>query len=59
MTGKMVVESVYVRVNDVDRWWKLFDVAASTEKLAVDSTESNDTKRFADVIVSFLTPSPC
>ena len=57
MTGKMVVESVYVRVNDVDRWWKLFDVAASTEKLAVDSAESNDTKRFADVIVLFLTPS--
>jgi len=53
----MVVESVYVRVNDVDRWWKLFDVAASTEKLAVDSAESNDTKRFADVIVLFLTPS--
>jgi len=53
----MVVETVYVRVNDVERWLKLFDVAASTEKLAVDSAESNDTKRFADVIVSFLISS--
>jgi len=51
LTGMMVVEAVYVRVNDVERWLNLFDVAASTEKLAVDSAESNDTKRFADVVV--------